>query len=622
MKIFQKSTLYSLISVSLAASFSFSLAAAPYYDANYWEAPRASADEQDSNIGAPVAEFWFPMDNEVIGYGEPLRVNFRTPPKVSATSLMLDGMELLNEPVGPEQDFYQIFFYHTYTSGPQRLILTLETESGQQYKQEKNYQVVTYSRFFIESPEQNQTFSSGDTVPIRFKPSGLEEVTQYRIRVNGKDVTTITKPPLEYNYKLTDPNSEMRITVASLDKNGDTVEEDSVYIRVNLFKNGLTILPAIKEGSAAIEVGEVATLVADIRNDQTDKPLTAEEAAQQIEEVNFYINYEKVGSDSTPPYEYEWLNRSSVDYYAYSDTYKFEIGVRSKDVNYGGESSKEKDLQVMPELGRNYCNTRAPQWNSEKQYKRNDLVRYNGFFYKAIVNSKNAPPAEQSYEGLWHTQNCDSDILIDSEIKIEVEQPKPAKLGEIVTVKGKLDIPKEITLDKLLVIENRGSPSEAREVKVNADGSFTLAHRFRGEGQCFNARCDTFDFKATNNLGYKSVAFASIYEGIAPTISGIYTEERFGRTYLRVNAKDNGDQLRVEVFNGDNKVGQGIMRVVHSYHEHGGRVFLQTASLLLSLEPGNYDITVVVTDKDGTKVSKPASVQIPKPYPVIDDWNY
>lgn len=623
MKNFQKNTLCTLISITLAASFSFS-AAASSYNNEFSRGIRPNTETPPPTTSQnPTAHFYSPAEGESIQYGDVLRVNFTTPSKAQATSLTLNGVELLNAPVAPNQDFYQVYFHHTYNVGLQTLVLTLETEDGKQFKQERHYQVVNYSRFIIDTPEPYQVFSVNDTVPITFTESSLDATSHYIIRVDGEDVKTITKAPYEYDYQLSDnARSEVKISVISVSEDNEELEEESVYIRVNQFKNGLTVLPAIEEGSAALKVGENATFIADIRNDQTHEPLTAEEAKKQIEQVDFYLNHQKIGSDSTPPYEHAWVNKISLGRYGYSDTNKLEIRVRSTDYNYGGESSQEKDLQVMPELGRDYCKTKAPVWNAERQYQPHELVRYNGFFYKANQGSKNVQPANPKYDSIWLAQNCDQDILRDSEIQIEIDKPKTATIGEVVTINGKITLPEDIRLQKLVVLENGGWHLDAREIKVNADNTFSFAHKFKGNGQCFYTRCDTLDLKAFNNLGYESTAFTSINEGVAPTITAVYTEEQFGRTNLTVMATDDRDQLKVEVYDGDRKLGQAYMDVVRSYNENGGRVFLQAASLSLNLRPGDYTLTVVVRDIDGNKSTQEAFVKVSDPYSNTPSWNY
>lgn len=617
MKTFQKNALYSLISITLAASLPFSSIAAPFTssDTNQIEAPTR-------NTNIPKADFPIPSDGQVFMYGDFLPVFFMTPPNASAISLTHNGMELLYHPVPPGQDFMKMFFQQTYQPGKQTLILTLETENGQQFKQEKHYKVVTSnSRFAINYPSNNQRFSQGQPVLISFSQSALGEVESYLIRVDGEDEAVITKPPYEHIYQLDDPKSRMTISVISRDENDEELEEANVNINVNIFRQGVTVSPAIKEDSAAIKIGDKATFVADVRNDRSGKPLTAEEAEKQVKQVDFYIDGSVVATDNTQPYEYEWQPSNSINKSNYSTTYGVSLEVIPKDINSDSTLSKRKDVQIMPEAGRDYCNAKAPLWDAERTYQgNNELVRYNGFFYRANKESRNATPSHKMNENIWLETNCDNYILRDSKITLKIKAPKTAFLGEVVTVKGTTKAPRDITLAKLTVSENGVLP--AREIKVNQDGSFAFEHRFKAQGQCYDKRCDTLDLEATNNLGFTSDAYTSISEELAPVISEIFTEEKYGKTYLRIYARDNSAPLKATVFNGNEQIAQGYMEEVRSYNSDGERVIVQTVALKLDLEPRDYSLTVIVADKEGGKTTQKAAITVPETDPVWNDWSY
>lgn len=603
MKTFQKSILYSLISFTFIASVPFSVAAAPFTHFNA---------SQTNNPNVPKADFSMPVDGEKIMVNAPLIVRFKTPVDVTATSLTLNNRQLLYYPLWAGQEFNQVFFDQTYAPGQQTLILTLENEHGERFQQEKHFQVISSSVLAIQSPSPNQIFPSNAVVPIQFTPSNLNETHYYLIRIDGQDVEQISKPSYLYNYRLLEPQrSEMRVSVVAMDENDQALEEESVYIKINLFKNGVTIAPIIKEGSAALIVGEKATFVADVRNDRTGAPLTPEQAKMQIDQIDFYLNDQKIGSDTTLPYEYTWSNNSPLGYNHYSNEFKLRMFARTTDFNHTNASTKAKKVQIMPRLGRDYCKINAPVWSSEHEYKTNDLVRYNGFFYKANIASQNMQPMDPAHKNAWRAQDCDKDILGNSEIKIKLDPPKKITTDEVVTINGKVTIPKGISLEKLTVLENFDWHMNAREIKVNQDGSFSFIHKFKGEGECYKKLCDMLYFKATNNLGYQNKASTSIFKDIGIEITDIFILERYGRVNLVVDAKNNGNELKVEVFNGGEKIMEGYTN--GGFSAQGSQIYFQSVSLPLpfDLQPGNYNFRVVMTDENGVKAEKTATVQVP-----------
>lgn len=604
MKKFQCKTLAYLISAALIPSFSsFAFSFSDQF---------ATQDEVHSEevVNAPFFDLYLPYEGTQLFIYDPLDVDFFAPWNASVTSMKLNGEELLQHEV--RQGHY---FRHTYYNilnkvGTYSLVFKLKDRESREFVFERDIKVIGDSRFSRVSPADGETFEVGDKVKIAWTPDDAYPDAIYRIVVDEKVIAEVGQEPYEFTY--TPPRNVYGmhlVDIRAFDK-GQEVNRISFPIEINKPATNITMLPAIKSGTAAMVKDTTVKLEALILNSKTNQPLPASESSEQLARVEFYLDDKIIGTDTTPPYELDWRVRTyetpmDPDYYSGTHDFRVQGVTPFEDVLY----PEPKNIQVMPKEGAEYCRLMAAPWEKEKAYPKDSLVSFNGFFYSALTYSINIPPiTHPSSPYTFQPVNCDNYILEPTQITVDITTaPTFAAVGDVVKIEGTTTLPPggNISLTKLIARDQTGE----REIKFDAKGNFSFDHTFTAARRCsYYERCDIISIQTINNLGYHSPSAlneVTILENQAPKIQDLSPYERDGTTYLAIQATDHQKGLKVAIYKDKTEIARGVMNTNGSFIQDYKTVYFQSLDLpLAKLDEGHHVLTVKVSDSSDTTEEK------------------
>lgn len=411
----------------------------------------------------------------------------------------------------------------------------------------------------ITSPQADAEYTLGQNILVQLEPaSGTVE-----LYLNYEPVATLTQAPYEY-----------LITANQLGYNEIQAVSEGFNASVSVL---VTEAPA---GSLTVSSAIPATL--DLPQ---GKPLTLQAKVDgPAERVLFKLNGDTLYEFTKPPYQLEWLPKSTGNY-------EFTIEAAVKD---GVMTPYFHSLiSVLTPDAYAFCHN-LPAWEEGKGYPTQSIVRHQGNLF--IANFFNFDePVNDGFGGYspWFQTSCSS-VLAATSLQAFVDQV-PGKLVEGQTVQ----IP-------VIVEPSAVSGVSVKEILLFKDDR--QIDRLEGESRIFHytyggGLTENLIVRVVNNLGVTTEVPVFLQGNLKP--EGTFSFSQDGRKVLMSikHADYDGYVNTVQMF-----VDGRLVADLAGGFGWPGMMYLQTAEI--ELDAGTYPVEVKLTDNDGAVTTLTASMKV------------
>ena len=266
------------------------------------------------------------------GSGVPLSMAYRTDIEVEATDdtgVKWVEFYINNELVRRDQTRPYIYRWNPESSGEHRFHARAYDEDDAYTTTSNHWLRVlpnTVDRVSLDSPTNGSELTADQYTYIKASASDNHGITKVEFYVDGKLIGEDTREPYQYRWM---PTQEKRygLRATAYDGKGASLKSSEVY--VNAINPNEP--PEVKIVSPGSGVPLSMAYKAKIKVDATDD--------RGINKVEFYIENEKVYTDTTAPYEYEFYPQNSGDQ---------TLHVIAYDTNNISTKSPSQWLNILP----------------------------------------------------------------------------------------------------------------------------------------------------------------------------------------------------------------------------------------------------------------------------------